>query len=78
MEAFFSKEYYLVWAIILALMLFYPVRQLIWVMYVRRANKQGEGRISEAEQFQLKKRASFTSIILCFLFSIVYTGSLFN
>ena len=78
MEAFFSKEYYLVWAIVLALLLFYPVRQFVWVMYIRRANKQGEGQISETEQIRLKKRASFTAVILCFVFSIFYTGSLFN
>ena len=77
MASLFSAEYRYVWMIVLAAMLFFPVRQMMWVMSVRRAiRKGGEDNVNEAEKERLKKRASFTSALLCFLFSLFYTGVL--
>jgi len=79
MESLFSAEYRYVWMIILAILLFFPVRQLMWVMSVRRAmRKGGEDKVDEAEQDRLKKRAGFTAALLCFLFALFYTGVLFK
>ncbi|MBT4888659.1 MAG: hypothetical protein HON65_03795 [Rhodospirillales bacterium] len=79
MASLFSAEYRYVWMIVLAAMLFFPVRQMMWVMSVRRAiRKGGEDNVNEAEKERLKKRASFTSALLCFLFSLFYTGVLFQ
>ena len=71
MEALFSKDYFLLWALLLGLALFLPVRQLIWVLYVRRAQRGGE--VGEAEAGRLKKRATATAILICFVFSLLYT-----
>ncbi|MGF1608570.1 MAG: hypothetical protein ACFCUQ_04190 [Kiloniellales bacterium] len=76
MEALFSKDYGLLWAVLLALALFLPVRQLLWVLYVRRAQKTGED-IETAKQ-RLKRRASFTAGLLCFVFAYLYTNYLFQ
>lgn len=64
------------WAFALALALFFPVRQLIWVIYVRRATRQGE--VDEEQRARLKRRAGYTSGLLCFVFAFVYTMHLFR
>ena len=76
MEALFTKDYMLLWMAALALALFFPVRQLIWVLFVRRASKEGE--VDEAERQRLKRRAGFTSALLCFVFAFLYTHQLFQ
>ena len=76
MEALFSERYMLFWAVALGVALFFPVRSLIWVLYVRRAMRQGEP--GESEQQRLRKRASVTAALLCFLFALLYTSQLFQ
>ena len=76
MEALFTPQYALVWGVVLGLMLFLPVRQLIWSLYVRRASKDTE--IDEAEALRLKKRATVTSALLCFVFAMFYVNYLFQ
>ena len=76
MEVLFSKDFALLWTLALALALFYPVRQLIWVLQMRRARKKREP--DEAEARRLKKRAGFTAALLCFVFAFVYTNQLFE
>ncbi len=76
MEALFTPQYAPLWGLVLALLLFLPVRQLIWVLYVRRARKAAD--IDEAESRRLKRRASVTSALLCFVFSMIYAHQLFQ
>ena len=79
MEALFSSQYSYLWAVLLAAALFIPVRQLIWVLTVRRAiRKGGEANVDAAEQERLKKRAGMTSALLCFLFALAYINVLFK
>ena len=65
------------WVILLSLALFYPIRQLIWVLYVRKKQKI-QKIVSEEEKKILKKRANFTSIFLSIVFSYVYVTQVFN
>lgn len=76
MEALFTKDYMLFWMAALALALYYPVRHLIWVLFVRRAGKAGA--VDETERQRLKRRAGFTSALLCFVFAFLYTQQLFQ
>jgi hypothetical protein len=76
MEALFAKDFMPLWALALALALFFPVRQFIWVMYVRRDMRQGD--VEEGERTRLKRRAGVTSALLCFVFAFVYTMHLFR
>lgn len=79
MEALFSTEYRYLWVVLLAAALFFPVRQMIWVLTVRRAiTKGGEENVDTAEQGRLKRRAGVTSALLCILFSAVYVNVLFS
>ena len=65
------------WTLILGIVLFFPVRQLLWVLYVRRKQKK-EKLVSESEINILKKKATFTSIFLSLVFSYVYVNQVFN
>ena len=76
MEALFTRDYMLVWALVLGAALFYPVRQLIWVLYMRRAHRQGAP--DESEGLRLKRRATVTAVLLCLVFSLLYTSHLFG
>ena len=66
-----------IWVILLSIALFFPVRQLIWVLYVRRKQKS-QKTVSDEERKVLKKRATFTSILLCIVFSYIYVNQVFN
>ena len=76
------KTYYIIfhdpmWVILLSSALFYPIRQLIWVLYVRKKQKI-QKIVSEEEKKILKKRANFTSIFLSIVFSYLYVTQVFN
>ena len=66
-----------IWVIVLSTALFFPVRQLIWVLYVRKKQKT-QTSVSDEEKSILKKRATFTAILLCVVFSYVYVKQVFN
>ena len=66
-----------IWVALLSMALFFPVRQLIWVLYVRRKQKEQQS-VSEDEKIILKKRATLTSILLCIVFSYLYVNQVFN
>ena len=65
------------WIILLSAVLFFPVRKLIWVLYVRKKQKAQQS-VSEEEKKDLKKRATFTSVFLCIVFSYLYVSQVFN
>ena len=76
------KTYYIIfhdplWIILLASALFFPIRKLIWILYVRRKQKKDK-LVSEEEKKVLKKRASFTSFLLSIVFSYIYVSQVFN
>ena len=75
--SFYTSFHDPIWVIILSAALFFPVRKLIWVLYVRKKQK-AQSEISEEEKISLKKRASFTSILLCIVFSYLYVIQVFN
>ena len=66
-----------IWVVVLTAALFFPVRQMIWVLYVRKKQKT-QKIVSEDEKKILKKRATFTSILLCIVFSYIYVNQVFN
>ena len=75
-------EYYMafhdpLWVLILSLALFFPVRQLIWILHIRKKQKI-QKTVNEEEKINLKKRATFTSIFLCIVFSYIYVTQVFN
>ncbi|MCP5366452.1 MAG: hypothetical protein H6906_02940 [Hyphomicrobiales bacterium] len=77
MDGLFTKDYQWLWTVALALLLFLPVRHLIWIMSVRRAERR-EGPVDAAMRQRLKNRASFTAALACFVFSVVYVAQMFR
>ena len=66
-----------IWIVVLSVALFFPVRQLIWVLYVRKKQKS-QKTVSDDEKKDLKKRATLTSVLLCIVFSYLYVSQVFN
>ena len=66
-----------IWVVVLSAALFFPIRQLIWVLYVRKKQKS-QKIVSDDEKKNLNKRATFTSILLCVVFSYLYVIQVFN
>ncbi len=76
MQSLFSSDYMILWGVVLAAALFLPVRRLIWVLMVRRAQQSTD--VNEREQQRLKRRAGVTAALLCFVFSMFYVSTLFR
>jgi len=76
MEALFDPKFQPLWALILALALFLPIRRLIWVLYMRRAQKHGED--LDAIREWLQRRSTVTAALLSLVFSYMYTAYLFG
>ena len=77
-----ATDYYItfhdpLWIIFLSVALFFPVRKLIWVLYVRKKQKTQQS-VSEEEKSSLKKIATLTALHLCLVFSYVYVKQVFN
>ena len=66
-----------IWVVVLSVALFFPVRQLIWVLYVRKKQKS-QRTVLDDEKVVLKKRATLTSVLLCIVFSYLYVSQVFN
>ena len=78
MEALISPEYRWGWSAALGVVLFFPVRQLIWVMAVRRQQRRS-GQLPDAEtRDSMKSRAGVTSALLCLVFAAAYGGVMFG
>ena len=77
LKSFYIAFHDPIWVVALSLALFFPVRQMIWVLYVRKKQKSQKN-VSDDEKKILKKRATFTSFLLCVVFSYVYVNQVFN
>ena len=77
LKSFYIAFHDPIWVVALSLALFFPVRQMIWVLYVRKKQKS-QKIVSDDEKKILKKRATFTSILLCIVFSYLYVTQVFN
>lgn len=77
MATIFAPQYWFLWSVVLALLLFFPIRKIIWVMSVRRAQRKGEA-AEEAERQRLLRRAGVTAALLSLVFSLFYTNYLFG
>tara|TARA_B100000427_G_C15204149_1_gene461728 strand:- start:275 stop:514 length:240 start_codon:yes stop_codon:yes gene_type:complete len=76
-ETFYIAFHDPIWVVALSTALFFPVRQMIWVLYIRKKQKT-QKIVSDDEKKSLKKRATFTSVLLCVVFSYLYVIQVFN
>lgn len=77
MAQFFTRDYMILWTLLLAVLLYFPVRQFIWVLYVRRAQNK-VSKVEEVDQMRLKSRAGVTAGLMCLVFSYFYVTHLFS
>jgi hypothetical protein len=77
MAALFDPKFQLAWAVVLAVLLFFPAKRLIFVLAVRRAEKK-HGPTDGAARAKLARRTAWTAGLLCFVFSYLYTAQLFR
>lgn len=74
----FSEHAKWLWAIVLGIILFFPVRRLIWVLSVRRAERKTGQPTEETRRQALRKRAGITAALLCFVFAVLYVHVVFT
>ena len=78
MEGMFSSDYRWLWSTALAVALFFPVRQMIWVLAVRKEQRRAGQLPDEKMQKYLKGRATVTSGLLCLVFGAAYASVMFG
>lgn len=78
MEGMLSSEYRWLWSTALAVALFFPVRQMIWVLAIRREKRRAGQLPDEKMQKYLKGRATVTSGLLCLVFAAAYGSVMFG
>ena len=78
MEGMVSPDYRWLWSAALAAALFFPVRQMIWVLAMRREQRRAGDLPDEKMQKHLKGRATVTSGLLCLVFAAAYGGVLLS
>ena len=64
--------YYLISVIILALLLYYPVNKMIFVLSVRRLERRIGKQLNDDQKNGQLKRSRFISIILILCFSCLF------
>ncbi len=70
--------YFAVSVVILAILLFFPVSRLIWVLSVRRLERKTGAPLSEPERQGQLSRARFIAMLIVVLFSVLYNLHLFR
>ena len=68
--------YFLLSVFVLALLLFFPITKLIWVISVRRLQRKLKRELNESELAGQMTRARFISIFVSLLFSYLFNLNL--
>lgn len=69
-------SYFAISTFILALLLFFPVSNLIWVLSVRRLQRQFNRELTESERIAQKKRAALITLLLVIPFALLFNSQL--
>lgn len=64
--------YFILSVVVLAVLLFFPISKLIWVMSVRRLQRKLNRELNETELAGQMTRARFVSIFVSLLFSYLF------
>jgi dolichol kinase len=65
-------QYFIISVIILALLLFFPVSKLVWVMSVRRLQRKLKRELSQEEINGQLTRSRLIALFIVILFSILF------
>ena len=70
--------WYLCGTLVLALALFFPMRNIIWVLSVRRLERKTEQTLDETERQAQLQRAGFIAVLVAVLFSAMFNFTIFG
>jgi len=70
------NTYFLISFLILAMLLFFPVSKLIWVISIRRLQKKTKSELSQSELDAQLKRARILAIFVVLFFSYLFNISI--
>lgn len=73
-----AQLWYLAGIIILSVALFFPVRNLIWVLSVRRLERKTQSKLDERERSAQRQRAAFLAALLAIAFSAAFNYVMFG
>lgn len=68
--------YFIASFIVLAVLLFFPVSKLVWVLSVRRLQRKLKRELSQQEIDGQLNRARFIAVLLSLAFSFLFNASL--
>lgn len=68
--------YFLVSVLVLAMLLFFPISKLVWVMSVRRLQRKLNRELNQTELDGQMARARFISVLVSLLFSYLFNLNL--
>ncbi len=70
------NAYFFISVLVLALVLFFPVSKLIWVLSVRRLQRKERRELSSAELHGQLKRARMLAVVVSLVFSYLFNLTL--
>ena len=63
---------FILWVLVLAALLFWPMSKLVWVLSVRRLERRTKRRLGEDERLGQRRRARFIAFFLVLVFSALF------
>lgn len=66
---------FVLWVLLLAALLFWPVSNLVWTLSVRRKQRKLGQQLDEREVAAQKQRARIIAVVVCLVFSLLYNLS---
>lgn len=71
-----ASLYFMAWVLVLAILLFFPVSKLIWVLSVRRLERKWQRKLSEQEIQGQLQRARVLAVVVVLIFSFLFNAKL--
>ena len=71
-------SWYLLGTLVLAVALFYPMRNIIWVLSVRRLERKTEQPLNDEERAGQLQRAGFIASLVALVFSSMFNYAFFG
>ncbi len=66
--------YFVGWVLLLAVLLFFPVSKLIWVLSVRKLQRKIQRELSEQETEAQLRRARILTVFIVVIFSFLFNA----
>jgi len=73
-----SQLYLWISVLVLAVLLFFPVSKMIWMMSCRRLNRKLDRELTDSEMQGQKQRARVITVVVVLVFSYFFNASLLD